>query len=187
VSSGIEDDYRFRALVLDPDDPDDRRVLAELRVDPRIAFIDTATEQTACVRRLRPSADHELVVESTRWAYYPWRRAVVRILGHRTFGAVRLDRNRNLITADEQARVGELRVGVIGLSVGHAVAYTLAAEGLCGELRLADFDDLELSNLNRVPATVFDLGVNKATVAARRIAELDPYLPVRVLASGITP
>ena len=57
-------------------------------------------------------------------------------------------------------------------------------QGMCGELRLADFDDLELSNLNRVPATVFDLGVNKATVAARRIAELDPYLHVRVLAVG---
>jgi molybdopterin/thiamine biosynthesis adenylyltransferase len=183
VSSGIED----CALVLDPGDPDDRRVLAELRADPRIEFIDTATEQTACLQRLRPSAAHELVVERTRWAYYPWRRAVVHVLGRRAFRAVRLDRNRNLITADEQARLGELRVGVIGLSVGHAVAYTLAAEGLCGELRLADFDDLELSNLNRVPATVFDLGVNKARVAARRIAELDPYLPVRVLASGITP
>jgi tRNA A37 threonylcarbamoyladenosine dehydratase len=60
------------------------------------------------------------------------------------------------------------------LSVGHAIAYTLAAQGLCGELRLTDFDDLELSNLNRVPATVFDLGVNEAVVCARRIAELDP-------------
>jgi diguanylate cyclase (GGDEF)-like protein len=25
--------------------------------------------------------------------------------------------------------------------VGHAIAYTLAAQGLCGELRLTDFDD----------------------------------------------
>lgn len=79
-----------------------------------------------------------------------------------------------------------LRIGVVGLSVGHAIAHTLAAEGLCGELRLADFDTLELSNLNRVPATVFDIGVNKAIVAARRIAELDPYLPVTVSTSGIT-
>ena len=57
---------------------------------------------------------------------------------------------------------------------------------LCGELRLADFDHLELSNLNRVPATVFDLGLNKAEVAARRIAELDPYLPVGVMDAGLT-
>ena len=80
----------------------------------------------------------------------------------------------------------ELRVGVVGLSVGHAIAHLLAQEGLCGRLRLADFDDLELSNLNRVPATVFDLGLNKATVAARRIAELDPYLPVELFDRGIT-
>ena len=102
------------------------------------------------------------------------------------FGRLRLDRNRNLITAAELERLGRLRIGVVGLSVGHAIAYTLAAQGLCGELRLADFDDLELSNLNRVPATVFDLGVNKAVVCARRIAELDPYLPVTVVAAGIT-
>ena len=62
----------------------------------------------------------------------------------------------------------------------------MAVQGLCGELRLADFDVLELSNLNRVPATVFDLGVNKAKVAARRVAEVDPYLPVHVLDDGLT-
>lgn len=108
------------------------------------------------------------------------------MLGPRGFRAVRLDRNRNLITTEEQARLGTLRIGVAGLSVGHVVAHTLAAQGLCGELRLADFDDLELSNLNRVPATVFDLGLNKAEVAARRIAELDPYVSVRVLDAGLT-
>ena len=73
-----------------------------------------------------------------------------------------------------------MTIGVAGLSVGHVIAHTLALQGLCGELRLADFDNLELSNLNRVPATVFDLGVNKAKVAARRIAEVDPYLPIDV-------
>ncbi len=58
-------------------------------------------------------------------------------------------------------------------------------EGLVGEIRLADFDTLELSNLNRVPASVLDLGVNKAVVAARRIAEIDPYLRVVVVPEGI--
>ncbi len=33
---------------------------------------------------------------------------------------------------------------------------------------------------------MFDLGLNKATVAARRIAELDPYLPVELFDRGIT-
>src|SRR5581483_6752442 len=85
-----------------------------------------------------------------------------------------------------QTRLGALRIGVAGLSVGHVIAHTLAAQGICGELRLADFDRVELSNLNRIPATVLDLGLNKAEVAARRIAELDPYLQVRVLDTGLT-
>lgn len=108
------------------------------------------------------------------------------VLGPRAFRAVRLDRNRNLITTEEQERLGALRVGVAGLSVGHIIAHTLAAQGICGELRLADFDGLELSNLNRVPATLLDLGVNKAEVTARRIAELDPYLRVQVQDAGLT-
>ena len=151
-----------------------------------IEFIDHSDSQLEEVRKLLPPPDPELVAEPCRWAYYPWRRTVVAVLGPRAFRALRLDRNRNMITAEEQARLGGLRIGVAGLSVGHVIAHTLAAQGMCGELRLADFDRLELSNLNRVPATVFDLGVNKAEVAARRIAELDPYLEVRVLAAGLT-
>jgi nitroreductase len=59
-------------------------------------------------------------------------------------------------------------------------------EGLAGEIRVADFDTLELSNLNRIPGSVLDLGVNKAVVAARRIGEIDPYLRVMTITEGIT-
>ena len=160
--------------------------MERLRADPVIEFIDHRDEQREELRRLLPPPDPELIAEPFLWAYYPWRRSVVAVLGPRAFRAVRLDRNQNLITAEEQTRLGALRIGVAGLSVGHVIAHTLAAEGLCGELRLADFDGIELSNLNRVPATVLDLGLNKADVAARRIAELDPYLQIRVLDVGLT-
>jgi molybdopterin/thiamine biosynthesis adenylyltransferase len=176
----------WSAQVLDPADRTDNAVLEQLRADPVIEFIDRREEQLEEVRRLLPPPVQELVAEPCRWVYYPWRRAVVAVLGPWAFRAVRLDRNRNVITAEEQNRLGALRIGVAGLSVGHVIAHTLAAQGMCGELRLADFDGLELSNLNRVPATVLDLGLNKAEVAARRIAELDPYLLVRVLDAGLT-
>jgi molybdopterin/thiamine biosynthesis adenylyltransferase len=174
------------ASVLDAADPEDKAVLDRLRGDPVIEFIDHRDEQLEELRKLLPSPDPELVAEPCWWAYYPWRRTVVAVLAPRAFRAVRLDRNRNMITAAEQARLGALRIGIAGLSVGHVIAHTLAAQGMCAELRLADFDLLELSNLNRVPATLFDLGVNKAVAAARRIAELDPYLPVQVLDAGLT-
>ena len=186
MTSGINDADQCNGIVLDAEDPVDNDLLRELRADARIEFIDTVRQQQAGLQRLRPPPQHDAGAEPIRWVYYPWRRTVVSVLGPRAFRLSRLDRNRNLITAPELERLGRLRIGVIGLSVGHAIAYTLAAQGLCGELRLTDFDDLELSNLNRVPATVFDLGVNKAVVCARRIAELDPYLPVAVMPAGIT-
>ncbi|ORA20640.1 Rv1355c family protein [Mycobacterium arosiense] len=152
----------------------DCEVLERLRATQGIDFIDEFGPESAGID------------SGGRWAYYPWRNAVVRIAGPDAFRAARLDRNRHLITSAEQERLQRLRVGIVGLSSGHAIAYCLAAQGLCGALRLADGDTLELSNLNRVPATVLDLGLNKATVAARRIAELDPYVSLEVFTSEVT-
>lgn len=174
------------ATVLDPRDRDDRAALDSMRADPGVAVLDRYTDEIAQLTALRPRPADAVLAESRRWAYYPWRRTLVAVLGPDGYHRLRLDRNRHLITADEQNRLRALRVGVVGLSVGHVIAHTLAAQGLCGELRLADFDALELSNLNRVPATLFDIGLNKATVAARRIAEVDPYLLVTINADGIT-
>ena len=173
------------ARLLNPADAGDARLLADLRADPSIEFRDSSAAQQASLQRLRPALAPDALAEPVRLAYYPWRRSVVTVLGPRSYRRLRLDRNRNLITADEQDTLGRLRIGVIGLSSGHVVAHTLAMQGLCGELRLADLDELELSNLNRIPGGVFDLGVNKTTVAARRIAELDPYLDVRTVPTGV--
>lgn len=182
--SSAADGQVCTATVLSEADPDHRRILSELRSDPGIAFVDRWDAQVDGLRGLRGADDTP--VEAKHWAYYPWRRTVTSVLGPRGFRTARLDRNRNLITVDEQDRLAALRIGVIGLSVGHAVAHTLAQEGLCGFLRLADFDTLELTNLNRVPAAILDVGLNKATAAARRIAELDPYLPVETFTEGVT-
>lgn len=172
--------------IFDDGDHDDMKALAELRSDCQVTFFDQITAQRATLMSLRPLVDSELLAEPTRWVYYPWRQAVAHILGPRAFQRVRLDRNRDIITLEEQVSLRARRIGVVGLSVGHVIAHTLAAEGLCGQIRLADFDSIDLSNLNRVPASVVDLGVNKAMVAARRIVELDPYLDVQIFAGGIT-
>ncbi|MGB3370357.1 MAG: Rv1355c family protein [Rhodococcus sp. (in: high G+C Gram-positive bacteria)] len=171
--------------VFDPANSGDRSRYDRLVELGGMHLHDTTATQLQSLRALLPTPPEDVLDEEVRWVHYPWRRAVVRVLGPRGFRLLRLDRNRNKITAAEQAAMARLRVGVVGLSVGHAVAHTLAIEGLCGELRLADFDDLDLSNLNRVPASLFDLDINKTVVAARRIAELDPYMSVVTFPDGL--
>jgi molybdopterin/thiamine biosynthesis adenylyltransferase len=174
----------FAAQILTADD--ERETLAALRADPRVEFLDHSDELLRGVRALHPTPGSDILDEPIRWVYYPWRRTVVATLGPKGFRTLRLDRNRHLITTAEQERLAGLRIAVAGLSVGHVIAHTLAAEGLCGAIRVADFDTLELSNLNRVPATTLDIGLNKAVITARRIAELDPYIRLEVMTSGVT-
>jgi molybdopterin/thiamine biosynthesis adenylyltransferase/nitroreductase len=120
------------------------------------------------------------------WVYYPWLNSVVHILDEEEFVEVRTNRNRYKITREEQASLRERKIGVIGLSVGQSIALTLAQERVCGELRLADFDTAELSNLNRIRTGVQNLGLRKTVIAAREISELDPYLKVSIFNDGLT-
>ncbi len=119
------------------------------------------------------------------WVHYPWSRRLVRVLPQAEFRELRLCRNRNKITAAEQAELLRLRLGIVGLSVGQASAVTMAMEGIGGEFLLADFDTLSLSNMNRVRAGVHDIGVNKAVLTARALFEIDPFLLVSVYPGGI--
>jgi len=176
----------WKPVILDPARVDNARLIDQHLADPAVIVLDTLSEQLSQLDALLPSAPPEVRSEGPRWVWYPWRSTMVRVLGPRAFRRVRLDRNRNKITLEEQETLGALRVGVVGLSVGHVIAHTLALEGLCGEMRLADFDAVELSNLNRIPATLLDLTINKAVVAARRIAEVDPYLDLKVMTSGVS-
>lgn len=178
--------HAWKPLVLDVTARGQREVLRILREDSALQIIDQYDEQRFQLDALVDFNPSEIVGDGQRWVYYPWRRAVVRLLGPRSFEMLRLNRNRNKLTKKEQARLRSLRIGVIGSSAGHSIAHVLAMEGIVGELRLADFDEIELTNLNRIPAGVMDLGVNKAVVLARRIAEIDPYLQVTTFTEGIT-
>jgi molybdopterin/thiamine biosynthesis adenylyltransferase/nitroreductase len=120
------------------------------------------------------------------WVYYPWSENLVHILDEKEFVELRTNRNRYKITAEESARLAGKKVGVIGLSVGQSVSLTLAIERTFGELRIADFDELELTNLNRLRSGVHNMGLKKTVIVAREIAELDPYLKVSCFSDGIT-
>lgn len=149
---------------------------------PRGGLADTELDQ-----RAKALLGEQTLEDFGRWVYYPWSGRLVHVLPPDAFHELRLDRNRYKITSGEQAHLDGYVVGIVGLSVGNAIANTLALEGACGVLKLADFDDLALSNMNRLRAGVHELGLLKTVVAARQIYETNPYAQVTLFHTGLTP
>lgn len=195
------DSYRPRIFRLDESDSyvELTRLLDE---NPGLIVIDEMESHLReLVKSLRPwekikPEDYPRLIEAQLagkdirtygvWVYYPWSNKLVHLLDEEEFVEVRTNRNRYKITQEEQETLRGKKIGVIGLSVGQSIALTLAMERACGELRLADFDTAELSNLNRIRTGVHNLGVKKTVIAAREIAEIDPFLRVRIFSDGIT-
>ncbi|ASZ10925.1 ThiF family adenylyltransferase [Chitinophaga pendula] len=120
------------------------------------------------------------------WVYYPWAERLVHILGREEFIALRTNRNMYKITPAELAVLSTKKVAVIGLSVGQSAAISMVQERICSEIRIADFDLLDLSNMNRIRTGVHHLGLPKTVLTAREIAEIDPFVTVRCYPAGIT-
>ena len=120
------------------------------------------------------------------WIYYPWSARLVHMLDEAEFIEVRTNRNQYKITREERDILGSRKIGVIGLSVGKTIAVAMAMERSFGEIRLADFDRLELSNLNRIQTGMHNLNVYKAVAVAREIAEIDPFLKTVCYTEGLT-
>ena len=180
----------------------DRERLEKLLEQPGLTVFDRVRAQLWDLvktrhpgRRLDEAEHHALVerllarrpdVEYGVWAYYPWSNRLVHLLDEAEFVELRTNRNCYKISPDERDRLARKRIGVVGLSVGQSVALVLALERSFAQLRVADFDTLDLSNLNRLRAGVHNLGVPKVLVTAREIAEIDPFLDVVCFPEGIT-
>lgn len=120
------------------------------------------------------------------WAFYPWSGRLIHVLPEDAFIEVRTNRNRDKITREETEMLRGKTVGIAGLSVGQSTAVALAMERGCGRLKLADFDVIELSNLNRIRCGLHELELPKWVVAARTIAEFDPYFDIEIYEDGVT-
>jgi hypothetical protein len=193
----------YKPLLLRLSQQQDRETFNQLYNSETVAFIhdelpDQLKELMKCYHPSRQLSADEIVTLVNQhlngtdleqygvWAYYPWNRSMVHLLDEEEFIAVRTNRNQLKITKEEQELLKQKTIGIIGSSVGQSIALTIAMERTCGTLRIADFDLLELSNLNRIRAGVRSLGLSKVVITAREIAEIDPYLNVEIYKDGIT-
>ncbi len=183
-------------------DEEERKLAQLLEEKPFIQLFDTIYNQLKdLVKSLNPSiVFNEITLKSAIdeyldgadpikygvWVYYPWLEKVVHILDEQEYILVRTTRNKQKITQAEQEILLNKTIGVIGLSVGQSVSLTLAMERGCGELRIADFDVLDLTNINRIRSGVQNIDLKKTVIVAREIAEIDPFLKVSCFHEGIT-
>ena len=119
------------------------------------------------------------------WVYFPWNGTLLHTVIEREFNALRTNRNKNLITQKEQQKLQRACVAIAGLSVGSGIATTLAYQGI-GTLKLAEFDTLETTNLNRMKATLADVGKKKLDIVIEQLYEINPYITLVPHPEGLT-
>lgn len=145
--------------------PHDRQAEDELR-----AYIDTESAKGEALGT---------------WFYYPWREALVQMPSRTDYQFLRTSRNRRLWTPEEQSVLLQPEILIAGMSTGSNVLEQTLHSGVGGAYTLADFDTLDATNLNRIHSSLFDIGEEKTITWARRVSEIDPYIPVTVLQDGI--
>jgi hypothetical protein len=117
--------------------------------------------------------------------YYPWNHTLVKIITKDDYLILKTNRNQDLITKDQQKRLSDLKLGVFGMSVGSNIAFVLTQAGISNNITIADFDNLDTTNLNRILAGVHQVGLNKTIVASRRIYEDNPFAKVTLIQKGV--
>lgn len=120
------------------------------------------------------------------WTYLPWRNVAIRMPSEEIYFKLRTARNRNIITDEEQRYYRNCHVGIAGLSVGSSIVSSLVMTGGPKNMKIADFDVLETTNLNRLRGKIFDIGKIKTEIAAREVWELDPFTELELWSEGVS-
>jgi len=120
------------------------------------------------------------------WFYFPWSKQLVHYLPEDLHQELRTARNKNIITAEEQEKYYQFKIGVAGLSVGSHAALTLAMMGAGKHMRLADPDTISGSNLNRIRYDFTKVGEHKCELAVQQIYQTNPYAVIDAFPEGIT-
>ncbi|MFT5701358.1 MAG: molybdopterin/thiamine biosynthesis adenylyltransferase [Desulforhopalus sp.] len=92
----------------------------------------------------------------------------------------RYSRNQRALSINDQKKLHQAHIAVIGLGgLGGGVTELLSRIGI-GNLTLIDGDSFDESNLNRqLLSTVSNIGIPKATVAGKRVKEINPAIRVQ--------
>lgn len=110
------------------------------------------------------------------WFYTEWDGKLTRYADKDDHYRLLTARRHPLRTPEEQIRVRGSANAVIGLSVGSNIALELVQEGIGETIVTGEMDRISPTNLNRMRASVKNVGTEKIIHIARTISEINPYL-----------
>ncbi|MGD0881187.1 MAG: ThiF family adenylyltransferase [Acidimicrobiales bacterium] len=153
-----------------------------------IDLLNDQLDELAAIRMVDPTAFLPSEQRELRgdWFYVPWTQLLIHLVTQAEFDELRTNRNRNIIRSDEQTALLNCRVAIAGLSIGANIALSLARSGIASTLRLADFDYLETTNLNRAPYPFYAVGRRKTQAVRRALFDITPFLDVELIEDGVT-
>lgn len=152
--------------------------LFEIRNPSLIKFSDFGTKQKEFISEKNKN-------NQGNWVYFPWSGIFLHMVNKDEYFELRTNRNRNLITKDEQVKLNDSCIGIVGLSVGTNTALGLTYQGIANTVKLAEYDSLNTTNLNRVKAGLHDVGSKKIEIVSRQIYDINPYADLSLFENGL--
>jgi len=119
------------------------------------------------------------------YVFYPWVGLLLHTVSEEELTILRTNRTRNLVTKDEQKKLGLFTAGIAGLSFGNGIALALVYAGVSNTIKIADLDIFETTNLNRVRIGIPSINEPKTAVTAQEIYEINPYADIKVFSNGL--
>lgn len=148
-----------------------------------IDIYDIQTQELAKIND--PGSPDSASKPEESYVYYPWTGQLLRCVDKQNLFRLRTNRNQNLVTTEEQVKLADFTVGVAGMSVGSGIALALIYSGISRKIKIADHDNLDTSNLNRLRESLLNVGKPKVELVARHIYELDPFSEVELFEEGV--
>jgi tRNA threonylcarbamoyladenosine dehydratase len=122
---------------------------------------------------------------SGNWIYFPWNGNLVHMVNEADYFKLRTNRNKLLINDKEQEKLYNSCLGFVGLSIGSHFASGMAYSGIAKKMKLAEFDKISTSNLNRLKASLISIDTPKISFICQEIYELNPFAELNVFDEGL--
>lgn len=159
----------------------------QIVLDKNVEVVDIYDDQVVDLKKINNPAnpDQATITCNPVYLYYVQQNKILRCVDETSLFKIRTNRNKNLLSDDDQEILNSKIIGVSGMSVVAGIAIGAVYSGISNIIKIADHDTLDTSNLNRLRESLLDVGKPKTHLASRNIYNINPFGDVYNFDDGI--